>query len=207
MEHTLLRRTIVDLFEIGAVKFGEFRLKLHESNPDAPLSPIYVDLRLVRSHPYLLRNVVAILGRRVVSLNPDFVADVPTAATPIVGAMAAFFDIPMLTPRLAAKAHGTAAKVEGDVRQGAHVVVVDDLITKADSKLAAIEGLEGAGLVVRDVVVLIDRCQGGGTELAKRGYSLHAAATLLEMLEVYEAERMITGAQVKRVREYLGMQG
>jgi hypothetical protein len=39
----------VELLNIGAIKFGNFRLKLHEKNPDAPLSPIYIDLRLLRS--------------------------------------------------------------------------------------------------------------------------------------------------------------
>jgi len=35
----------LDLFGLGKIKFGAFKLKLHEKNPDAPLSPIYIDLR------------------------------------------------------------------------------------------------------------------------------------------------------------------
>lgn len=199
----LIERITLDLFDVGAVRFGEFRLKLHEKNPDAPLSPIYIDLRQIRSHPFLLRNVAALLGRTIVSLSPDFVADVPTAATPIVGTISASFDIPMLTPRTDKKEHGTKAAVDGAVQPGSRVVVVDDLITKADSKLAAIDVLEAAGLVVEHIVVLVDRKQGGEAELRARGYTLHAATALPAMLEHYERTSRITREQRLRVTDYL----
>ena len=49
------------LLASGAVKFGAFRLKLHETQPDAPLSPMYVDLRVLRSFPDALDATVAAL--------------------------------------------------------------------------------------------------------------------------------------------------
>ena len=41
----------IDQFRAGAIQFGAFRLKLHEDRPDAPLSPLYINLRLLRSYP------------------------------------------------------------------------------------------------------------------------------------------------------------
>jgi uridine monophosphate synthetase len=73
--------------------------------------------------------------------------------------------------------------------------VLDDLITTGSSKLAAIEPLEQAGLEVRDVVVLIDREQGGGAELAEAGYRLHAVLRLSEMLDLLTEAGRISAAQ------------
>src|SRR5260370_16747363 len=49
------------LLACGAAKFGAFRLKLHEAQPDAPLSPIYLDLRVLQSFPDALDAAVAAL--------------------------------------------------------------------------------------------------------------------------------------------------
>src|SRR5262249_37672449 len=65
-------------------------------------------------------------------------------------------------------------RLEGAFQPGERVVVIDDIITDGASKLEAIEPLEAAGLVVEDLVVLIDREQGGRERLAAKGYRLHA---------------------------------
>ena len=74
-------------------------------------------------------------------------------------------------------------------------MVLDDLITTGGSKLAAIEALEAAGLEVRDVVVLIDREQGGGVDLSEAGYRLHAVLRLSEMLELLVQAGRISAEQ------------
>ena len=72
------------LFDINAIKFGAFRMKLHDTNPDAPLSPIYVDLRILRSFPKAMDAAIVLYIDMVKNLSFDILADVPTAATPIV---------------------------------------------------------------------------------------------------------------------------
>ena len=205
--NSLLRRTALDLFDVGAVKFGRFRLKLHETNPQAPLSPIYIDLRTARSFPPILRDVAAVLGRMVIDLRPDFVADVPTAASSIVGVIACFFNLPMLSPRIDRKTHGVQGQVEGAFDPGAAVVLVDDLITRAQSKLEAVQVLRAHGLIVKDVVVLVDREQGGRAGLLEHGCELHAAFTLNEMLDLYAREGRITLEQQREVLSYLSASG
>jgi uridine monophosphate synthetase len=202
-----VHRVVLDLFDIGAVKFGEFRLKLHETKPDAPLSPIYIDLRTVRSYPPTFRDIAGILGRMVLKHQPDFVADVPTAVSPIVGVISCSFNLPMLSPRIDAKSHGAKGKLEGVAKSGASVVLVDDLITQAHSKIEAVNLLRQHELNVEHVVVLIDREQGGGDELARHGCSLHAAVTLRSMLDSYLKERRITDVQRSTVLEYLSSSG
>ncbi|MEI4914016.1 hypothetical protein Q8G39_28620, partial [Klebsiella pneumoniae] len=74
------------LLACGAVKFGAFRLKLHEREPDAPLSPIYVDLRVLRSWPDAIDTAVATLAEMISAAQLAFTryADIPMAATPLV---------------------------------------------------------------------------------------------------------------------------
>lgn len=193
------------LLRCGAVKFGEFRLKLHEKNPDAPLSPIYVDLRMLRSFPWAMREVRDLLCHIVEkgARKPDLLADVPTAATPIVALMSDKLNLPMVTPRLADKSYGSGARIDGVFQSGQRALLVDDLITRADSKLEAVAVLTEAGLRVEDVLVLVDREQGGREELAKHGMRLHAAFTLRELLEYYRAYKLVADEQYDRVARYL----
>ena len=65
------------------------------------------------------------------------------------------------------------------------VLLLDDLITKAGSKLNAIQRIESIGLKVKDVLVLVDREQGGGQELKEKGYNLHSVFPFSELLELY----------------------
>ena len=74
-----------------------------------------------------------------------------------------------LYPRREVKEYGTKKPIEGTFAAGETVVVLDDLITTGASKLEAIEPLLAAGLKVTDVVVLVDREQGGSGELAAKG--------------------------------------
>jgi uridine monophosphate synthetase len=191
------------LLETGAVKFGAFRLKLHEKQPDAPLSPIYVDLRALRSVPDALDEAVVTLVEMIAvrGLSFDLYADVPQAATPLVAVLTHVTRIGMITPR-EAKTHGAGDAINGAFTPGQTVLVIDDLVTRAESKLEAIHILEAHGLLVRDVAVLVDREQGGAAELAAAGYQLHAAVTLSQLLDHWRATGGIDAATYERVRAY-----
>jgi orotate phosphoribosyltransferase len=187
----------------GAIKFGAFRLKLHEERPDAPLAPLYIDLRVLRSYPDQMDIAVEAYRRLIEGLAFDLLADVPIASSPFVAILSHITRTPMVTPR-EPKGHGTGVSVEGAFTPGQTVVVIDDLVTKADSKLEAARRLEGEGLRVRDIAVLIDREQGGREQLAAAGYTLHAAARLSELLPIYRRTGVIDEAAYARVVEYLG---
>lgn len=192
-----------ELFSIGAIKFGEFRLKLHEKHPDAPLSPIYVDLRVLRSFPDVLDLAVNAYLALTIPLQFSCYADIPTAATPIVAVMSNKTRVPMITPRMSDKTHGLKGKIDGVFVSGQIVLLVDDLITTAGSKLEAISILEEHGLIIGDVVVLVDREQGGAEELHKQGVNCHTVFKLSELLSHYVKTRLIDSGTHKRVIDYL----
>jgi len=181
------------LLTTGAIKFGNYRMKLHDTNPEAPLSPIYIDLRVLRRFPSSKSVAVSAYEELVKPLEFDLMADVPTAATPLVSTLSDRLNVGMISPRAGAKTHGSGAKIDGLLEEdkGKIVVVIDDLVTGADSKMEAINTLLENGLIVKDVVVLIDRGQGGREQLAAKGYTLHSALTMDQMLRYYERTGLI----------------
>ncbi len=201
---TAKQRAFADgLLSSGAVKFGAFRLKLHETQPDAPLSPMYVDLRVLRSFPDALDATVAALQELIETRGLVFTryADVPMAATPMVAVLSHITRIPMITPR-EAKTHGAGGSINGFFHPGETALVIDDVVTHAESKLEAIRTLEANGLVAHDVAVLVDREQGGPEAIAAAGYRLSAAVTISDLLAYWRETGGVTEEVYQRVREY-----
>ena len=193
----------LQLFDIGAIKFGAFRLKLHEKRPDTPLSPIYIDLRILRSFPEVMDSVVDVFKELTMGLKFDLYADVPTAATPIIAILSHITKVPMISPRKEEKGRGITRKIDGIFEKGQIAVLIDDLITQADSKFEAIKVLEENSLVVKDVVVLVDREQGGPAQLEKAGYACHSAFKLTELLGFYLQCGKINRHEYDRTITYL----
>jgi len=187
----------IQLFDAGCIQFGAFTLK------SGLTSPIYVDLRLLVSHPSLLHDVARAMAGIARDLAFDRLAAIPYAGLPIGVALALELDRPLIYPRREVKAHGTHRSIEGAFQPGETALLIDDLITRGDSKLEAIAPLEAAGLTVRDVLVLIDREQGGADDLAHRGYRLHAVLRLTEILDTLRQDACITPAQHAEVLAYL----
>ncbi|HSG18710.1 MAG TPA: orotate phosphoribosyltransferase [Anaerolineae bacterium] len=189
---------VLAFHEIGAVRFGQF--KLHSGR----VSPIYLDLRLLASYPALLRQVAGAYVPILSELNFDLLAAMPLAGLPIGTAVSLQTEIPLIYPRQTLKAHGTGKQIEGSWSTGHRVVAIDDLITSGDSLLQGIAILEDAGLIITDVVVLVDRQQGGRQTLHDQGYTLHSAITLSRMLAILENKDRITPQQHAQVLQSLG---
>lgn len=85
--------------------------------------------------------------------------------------------------RKAEKTHGTGRRIEGFLKQGAKVVIVDDVCTTGGSTITAIEATEAAGMKVIGVLCLVDREQGGraNIEAAVPSAPFHAAFTATDV--------------------------
>lgn len=186
-----------DLLNAGCIKFGEFTLK------SGLKSPIYIDLRLIITYPKLLEQVGAAYLPLLEKLQFDRIAGLPYAAIPIATAISLAGNYPMIYPRKEVKVYGTKAEIEGEYHAGETVVVIDDLVTTGGSKFEAIEKLTGAGLVVRDVVVLVDRQSGAKESLAEAGYAMHAVLTISEMLDHWEKVDRVEKNKIEATRKFL----
>ena len=190
--------TLADgLLEAGCIKFGNFTLK------SGLQSPIYIDLRQIITYPKLLEQVGAAYLPLLKELKFDRIAGLPYAAIPIATAVSLQGNYPMIYPRKEVKTYGTKAEIEGEYHAGETVVVLDDLATTGGSKFEAIEKLTGVGLVVKDIVVLVDRQSGARESLAQAGYSMHAVLTIGQLLDYWEENGKVEREKITATREFL----
>jgi uridine monophosphate synthetase len=197
MTESSLKKLADELLEAGCIKFGEFTLK------SGLKSPIYIDLRRIITSPRLLEQVGTAYIPLLKKLRFDRIAGLPYAAIPIATAISLAGDYPMIYPRKEVKAYGTRAEIEGEYHAGERVVIIDDLATTGGSKFEAIEKLSGAGLVVRDVVVLVDRQSGASESLAEAGVAMHAVLTIGELLDHWEATGKAGKDKIEATRKFL----
>ncbi len=179
------RTLIHKLFELGAVKFGAFTLK------SGIQSPIYIDLRLTVSNPKLLVIIAEALHHLVRDAKYDLLCGVPYTALPFATVISIQHNIPMVLKRKEKKEYGTGQLIEGIYSKGQKCLVVEDVITSGKSLLETIGPLEETGLVVKDLVVLVDREQGGAQFLTGKNYRVHAALTITEIVNCLLADQKI----------------
>ncbi len=186
------------IYNAQLLKFGEFTLK------SGVVSPFYLDFRKAQSHPSAFHAIIAAYGEMIQESDESlFLAGVPEAATPLAAATGFYLERALLQPRKVIKDHGTKSSVEGDFQPSDHVILIDDLITKGDSKLEAIKQIEEAGLVVEKFVVLVDREQGGMELIKNAGYTIEAAFTITELIEALLRQGSISQLQYDTVTSFI----
>jgi len=141
-------------------------------------SPIYLDLRVLVSHPRLLASVASLLRALPPTRPYDLLCGVPYTALPFAAVLSVAAAVPMLLSRYDNKS------IQDAFTAGQAVLIVEDLVTSGASVLETVGPLRDQGLLVADAVVVIDREQGGRENLAASGITLHSLMTLTEMLAV-----------------------
>jgi uridine monophosphate synthetase len=186
------------LHRIGVVRFGDFTLK------DGRRSPFYLDMRVLVSHPAALARVARALLQRAADLRYDRIAGLPYAGLPLAVAMSLVAERPMIYVRKEAKAYGTEKLIEGEYAAGERALLVDDVVTSGGAKLEAVVPFRDAGLVVEDVLVIVDRSDGAAAALAAAGLRLHSVLDVRSLLAHLRADGLVPAAEVDRALDFLG---
>jgi orotate phosphoribosyltransferase len=157
------------------------------------VSPYYFDGRLLTLDAEGAYHVGRAFQPIVRECGAEAVAGPAVAAIPMVSAISltSHLDghpVPGLIVRTETKKHGTGKLIEGSMRAGMAVAVVDDACTKGGSLLHAIDAVEAAGCRVVKVMCILDRNEGGSSVIRDRGYDF---VSLLEANE--NAEIRVTG--------------
>ncbi len=199
MHHSpdIKEKLILDLHTINAIKFGKFKLK------SGLISPYYLDLRLLVSYPHLLELVADVFWETMRVLYYDIVVGVPYTALPISTVLVLKHTQSMVLIRKEKKDYGTGQMIEGEYHKGQIAVIVDDVITNGDSKLKTIKLLEDEGIMVKDIVVLLDRGQGGPELLRRRGYRCHAILNVEDVFEILCKHKRITRTMVNKCLKFM----
>lgn len=198
------------ILEVGVVKFGAFKMKLHEGDTDAPSAPIYLSFRKPPNGVItdgLIEELGALLYQVAKEAKLDFmgVVGIPDAGEPFAEVVSRLSGVPLYF----------LTKVEGEGRRRVvaksgppffppATLPVDDLVTEADTKLEAVDAIQSTGGSVRDLLVLVDREQGGREVLERAGFRLHAVWRLkTELLPFFWGQGLVSEEKCFEVQEYL----
>jgi len=120
----------------------------------------YFDKFLFETDPVLLKR----LGRHLAELVPketQRLAAPELGAVLLGGAVSMETGLPLLLVRKEAKGYGTAKQLEGRFESGDRVTVIEDVVTTGGDSLRSVQALRDAGLDVIQLVVVLDRGEGG----------------------------------------------
>lgn len=184
------------LYQIGAIQFGEFTLKSGQT------SSIYINLRKIISYPALLRDVASAMWKAVQNSPFDVVCGVPYTALPIATCLSLDHARPMVMRRKEKKDYGTKQLIEGEFKQGQRCLIIEDVITTGGSIIETADDLKHAGLVINDVVVLIDREQGGREHLEKQ-FNVHCILTISDMLKTLLAAQEVSSEHHHMIEKFM----
>jgi len=169
---------VLSLYEVGAIKFGKFRLT------SGLESPIYIDLRVAISHPSIYKQLVNAMVNLLNNRDVDLIAGIETASIPWASMIAYELGKGLVYVRKEAKEHGTSRLVEGDLKPGARVIVIDDVVTTGSSIVRAIRILREQGGSVIGAAAFVDREQGGLEVIRREGVDAVALLSITSILNM-----------------------
>jgi uridine monophosphate synthetase len=197
----LMKYISLNLIRNNALKIGDYIL--HSGKK----SPYYVDLRQTISDPISMDWISNSLARIVINeigeSKTDKILGVPTAGVPFATIISQKLAKPMLYYRRERKEHGVRKKIEGDMQRNERIVMVDDLITTGQSVIDAANAARDQGGVVHELVVLLDREQGGKENLRAQSIEPHVLFNISEAFEWLREVKLIDEDHYNVIMEYM----
>lgn len=185
MVETINKRTLIyDLYHNDIIKYGDFTLKSGQK------SNIYFDLRTLISFPKILNQVLYMMYDKIIDeeIDYDLICGPAYTGIPMATGISLKNDIPQLIIRKERKDYGTKKLVEGIYYDNQKCLLIDDVITTGSSLIENINILENENLIVKDIIVLIDRRD----EINDvNGCNIYTVFTINEILEMIDEIRML----------------
>ncbi|GAB4216162.1 MAG: bifunctional orotidine-5'-phosphate decarboxylase/orotate phosphoribosyltransferase [Synechococcales cyanobacterium] len=195
LDHNPHQDLILQLFDVGCIMFGTY------VQASGATFPYYIDLRTIISNPQVFHQVLNAYAAILENLTFDRLAGIPYGSLPTATGLSLRLGYPMIYPRKEVKAHGTRRLIEGHFQVGETVAVVDDILISGKSAIEGAEKLKSAGLLVQDIVVLIDHEKGVKDKLLDHGYRGHSVLTISEIAETLLYNERITKTQFAAFEE------
>ncbi len=160
------RAQLLQTFKSRAFSFGDFTLASGKK------STYYVNSKKAIFNGAVVNLLSEVLWEMTQDLNLDAAGGLEVGAIPMAAVLAQRYAmngkaLEGFFVRKQAKEHGAKERVEGVLKAGMRVAVLDDVLTTGGSVLQAIAEIEKVGALVVAVVCIVDRLEGAGTALAK----------------------------------------
>ncbi|WP_096199291.1 orotate phosphoribosyltransferase [Bacillus sp. FJAT-45350] len=168
-------------------------------------SPIYCDNRLTLSYPAIRREVASGLEQLIKEnySTVDVIAGTATAGIPHAAWVSERMDLPMVYVRSKSKGHGKGNQIEGAIKSGDKVVVVEDLISTGGSVITAAEALREAGAEVIGVVAIFTYgLEKGNTQLEEAGLAYSVLTDYETLIQVALESNHVTDEEVTKLKKW-----
>lgn len=179
METNFVLEMALFLLKSDSLKFGLYTLASGKQ------SPYYIDLRILQSFPrYFRLTIIALrdLISREIGSDFDSLGSIPTSGLIFASALSYEMLKPLIYVRKESKMYGRRKMVEGYLRPGEKVLLVDDVATTGTSLSNTIKVIRENGAIVKDAVAIISRLEGAEEKLQKMGVRLIAIATINDLI-------------------------
>ncbi len=208
------RAEIADLYyRTNSVRFGAFRLSVHIDNPNLPLSPYYLHYpEPGEPGSELLPKLYHLIGQEFFTIceskgfRPKRIAGVPKGALPLADAHARHYEnypYNLLTFTKAEEPGKTTfIGPDGEFSEGEELIIDEDHTSGGRNKKLIRAAAVSGGLVVPNMLTVVDRQQGGVENMAREGTRLLAIFTIDELLQFGTDFGYATQTQADAAKEY-----
>ena len=197
----LMKHVSLSLIQNNSLKISDYVLSSGKK------SPYYVDLRQAISSPiamdWIANSLARIVDNEIGRHKVDKIMGVPTAGVPFATIVSQKLAIPMLYYRKERKEHGVRKKIEGDMERNDRILMIDDLITTGQSVIMAAEAARDQGGIVSELVVLLDREQGGRQYIRAHNIEPHVLFSISEAFNWLNEVKLLSNADYSTIMEYI----
>jgi orotate phosphoribosyltransferase len=197
----LMKHISLGLIRNKALKIADYTLSSGKK------SPYYVDLRQSISSPmamdWIANSLARIVDNEIGRGKIDRIMGVPTAGIPFATLVSQKLAIPMLYYRKERKEHGVRKKIEGNFENSDRILMIDDLITTGQSVINAAKAAREQGGIVTELVVLLDREQGGREHILNHNIKPHVLFSISEAFKWLNEVELLSDKDHEMIIEYI----
>ncbi|MEA3560071.1 MAG: orotate phosphoribosyltransferase [Candidatus Thermoplasmatota archaeon] len=165
---------IKDLVACGALRFGDFTLT------SGMKSRYYVDIKKASCIPEILEKITDNFAKK--GFECDKVAGMELGAVSLITAYSLRENVPFVIIRKGGREHGTKKRIEGDIKKGERILILEDVITSGGSVIEAARLINEAGGNIVGILTVVDREEGGTDKVSSIAH-FHALVTARDLLK------------------------
>ncbi len=190
------------LLDIGSVLFSKNKPFKFDSGI---LSPVYVDNRLLISYPKQRKQILKFFVEKIKKEIgiPDVIAGTATAGIPHAAWIAHELNLPLVYVRSKPKDHGRGNQVEGSIKRGQKVIIIEDLISTGGSSINVANALKKLGAQVACVLAIYSHgLKTSEVNFKKAKISLHFLTNTAEVTGVAKAQGFLKDSQIEAILDW-----